>query len=162
MSSASLLRVAARSTFFRSHSIRHAVPRCSRSSALNIVPGVTTARGSSAFSTSAKLAADKDGPEGSSSHEETFEEFTARCVPVQLSSVALRAHKIAKLEVPPASHWQELSVAAPLRAHGSLTLNLEYRFEKEFDGVQDVFELQVCNPFPSAMPGYLARFRMGC
>jgi hypothetical protein len=34
-----------------------------------------------------------------------------------------------------------------------LTLSLWYRFEKEFDGVQDVFELQVCDPFPSAILG---------
>jgi hypothetical protein len=43
------------------------------------VPGVII-YSSSGFSTSAKLAADKDGQETSSGHEETFEEFTARYV----------------------------------------------------------------------------------
>lgn len=44
-------------------------------------PGIAIS-GTNSFSTSAKLKSDKDGQEASNSHEETFEEFTARYVDI--------------------------------------------------------------------------------
>jgi hypothetical protein len=71
-----------------------------------------------------------------------------------------RGHNVSanhELESLPPSHWQELSIVIASIACGLLTMSLWHRFEKEFDGVQDVFELQVCDPFPSAILGYLER-----
>jgi hypothetical protein len=73
MSSTLVLRALARTqptTFFRANKLRKTVPRASF-----ILPGVVVG---SSFSTSSKLLADKDGGEASHSHEESFEEFTAR------------------------------------------------------------------------------------
>ncbi|KAG9236695.1 putative cytochrome c oxidase subunit 6, mitochondrial [Amylocarpus encephaloides] len=92
MSSTSLLRIAARaqpSTFFRSNGLRNLTPRSSN--AIYAVPALFATSGSaSSFSTSSVR---KGEQEASHSHEESFEEFTAR-------------------------------------------------YEKEFDQVHDVFELQ--------------------
>ncbi|EPE25118.1 Cytochrome c oxidase subunit E [Glarea lozoyensis ATCC 20868] len=95
MSSSSILRIAARaqpSTFFRSNGIRSLTPRASN--AIYAAPALFATSGSAnSFSTSSARRVDKDGEEASTSHEESFEEFTAR-------------------------------------------------YEKEFDQVNDVFELQ--------------------
>jgi hypothetical protein len=70
MSSTTLLRIAARapSTFFRSNGIRQMVPRTS--SAAFVVPGMIVGN---SFSSSSKAMSDD-----AHSHEESFEEFTAR------------------------------------------------------------------------------------
>jgi cytochrome c oxidase subunit 5a len=88
MSSTSLLRVAARaqpSNFFRSNALRSLKPRSS--SALYAVPGfIVTSGSANSFSTSTRKFADKNEEEGAGTghHEESFEEFTARSVMLQL------------------------------------------------------------------------------
>lgn len=82
MSSTSLLRVATRAhtpTFFRSNGIRSLKPRSS--SAFFAVPAVIVTSGSaSTFSSSVRKLSDKSDEAGNGHHEESFEEFTARCV----------------------------------------------------------------------------------
>jgi hypothetical protein len=136
MSSTSLLRIAARaqpSTFFRANGLRSLTPRSS--SALYAVPALIATSGSiSSFSTSSVRLSDKDVQEAGH-HEESFEEFTARyAVPNwrrELLSMFCRAEPKRRNDA-----RQQLSSIAN-------HLVPIYRYEKEFDQVQDVFELQV-------------------
>lgn len=89
------------------------------------------------FTTSLRRAADKDGEGatgGSGHHEESFEEFTARYATTG-GFPALR---------PSAFQLVAGSTLALTAAERTQLADDSYgRYEKEFDGVQDVFELQV-------------------
>ncbi|MCJ1407329.1 Cytochrome c oxidase subunit 6 [Ptychographa xylographoides] len=74
----------------------------------------------SSFSTSARRRDDKDGQEAADHHEESFEEFTARALPT----------------------WELYRRCGLGREAQWLILSGVCRYEKEFDGVRDVFELQ--------------------
>jgi len=123
MSSTTLFRFAARTQptcFFRSS---HPARRLSPPRALYAGSSATATCNN--FSTSARRAADKDGQEAAGGHhEESFEEFTARYAPGGLSPYPLR-------------YWPRVSIVSQL-TYGEIP-----RYEKEFDNVQDVFELQV-------------------
>lgn len=89
------------------------------------------------FSTSAvRKAEDKDGHEAAHGHEESFEEFTAR-YGVQLG--VPEGYRACLL------HSRNNSYGPKSRPIANMFFLLERRYEKEFDQVQDVFELQVCN-----------------
>ncbi|TVY81214.1 Cytochrome c oxidase subunit [Lachnellula suecica] len=120
MSSTSLLRMAARaqpSTFFRANGLRSLTPRTSN--AVYAVPALIATSGStSSFSTSSIRRSEH--------HEESFEEFTAsQWGPMgELLSMFLHCRSVRP------------------RSSIANVLVPEYRYEKEFDAVQDVFELQ--------------------
>ncbi|TPX17659.1 uncharacterized protein E0L32_012038 [Thyridium curvatum] len=117
--SASLLRVAARgpaTTFFRANTLRAAQPMTAR--AAMVLPIVAAP----SFSTSARLRSDHG--------EETFEEFSAR---YDTQSVHPSHHGL----ISPST-----TLDPPLEPVATLNGQHDLWYEKEFDSVQDVFELQ--------------------
>ena len=87
------------------------------------------------FSTTVRRTADKDGQEatgGSGHHEETFEEFTARYGQLVACLVLISL----------STEYPDIVARGACDKVNWLTGNVS-RYEKEFDGVQDVFELQV-------------------
>ena len=128
MSSTTLLRFAARSQptcLFRSpQSLRRlSPPRISLGQA-----------GSGQFSTSLRRATgEREGGEGH--HDETFEEFTARYIFQGADLVTLMPRPVRRMK-------QVESLVRGL-AGRQLADESFIRYEREFDNVQDVFELQV-------------------
>ncbi|KAK2782030.1 Cytochrome c oxidase subunit 6 [Emmonsiellopsis sp. PD_33] len=117
MSSTALFRIASRNapvSFFRaSYSARSRVPVFASAAA----PAIATFGGLSNFSTTSKCASGGAGHE-----EETFEEFSASTI---VNAICIMVHA----EIVEESVWLTDSVQL-------------LRYEKEFDSVQDVFELQ--------------------
>ena len=128
MSSMTLFRLAAR-TQPSSYLLRSSQP-AKRISPRGVYAGSSATVTCTYFSTTVRRAADDSGH-----HEESFEEFTARYdehLGTRLSSTCTSS-----LSAEPKHRGLR-----QLRRVNWLTGNAS-RYEKEFDGVQDVFELQV-------------------
>jgi hypothetical protein len=127
MASTSVLRLAVRPPI--SSCLRSAF-KSTRRAPLS-VPAVQSGCAKSAFSTTS-VWRNQPGHE-----EETFEEFSARYMSFQQSDIPLP---------PPLGRVDVIPGAVVIRRCSmkyKLMLN-SHRYEKEFDSVQDVFELQVC------------------